>query len=236
VTIPYAYDDLGCKTSLTRGNGTVTNYSYDPASRLTGFTHDLTGTVQDLSVNGFTYNLASQITGYARSNDSYAWQGHYNIARSYGLNQLTSAGATALAYDLRGNLTNSGSNVYAYSSENHMSRAIRNGGGTYLGYDNAGRLVALTNAAVTQTTYFDYDGDKPALERNSGGGAILRRYVYGPGDDNPLVWYEGSGTTAKRYMMSDERGSITSITNASGTLLGILASTTMTNTVAAPMT
>jgi RHS repeat-associated protein len=193
----------------------VTSFTYDPVSRLTGFTHDLTGTVQDLSVNGFTYNPASQITGYARSNDSYAWQGHYNIARSYGtngLNQLTSAGATALAYDLRGNLTSSGSDVYAYTSENRMSR----GKGAYLGYDNAGRLLALSNAAVTQTTYFDYDGDKLALERASGGGAILRRYVYGPGDDNPLVWYEGTGTTDRSWLHADERGSVVAVTNSTG--------------------
>jgi hypothetical protein len=79
---------------------------------------------------------------------------HYNIARAYGtngLNQLTSAGATALAYDLRGNLTSLGADAYAYTSENRMSR----GKGAYLGYDGAGRLLFTTNAAVTQTTYFD---------------------------------------------------------------------------------
>jgi RHS repeat-associated protein len=216
----YAYDDLGRKTSLTRGNGTITSYSYDPVSRLTGFTHDLTGTAQDLSVNNFTYNPASQITGYARSNDIYAWAGHYNIARSYGtngLNQLTSAGATALGYDLRGNLTSSGADAYAYTSENRMSR----GKGAYLGYDGAGRLLFTTNAAVTQTTYFDYDGDKLALERNSGGGAILRRYVYGPGDDNPLVWYEGAGTTNRSWLHADERGSVVAVTNSTGATVAI---------------
>jgi RHS repeat-associated protein len=122
-----------------------------------------------------------------------------------------------LAYDLRGNLTSSGSDVYAYTSENRMSR----GKGAYLGYDGAGRLVALTNAAVTQTTYFDYDGDKLALERNSGGGAILRRYVYGPGDDNPLVWYEGAGTTDRRWLHADERGSVVAVTNSTGAAVAI---------------
>jgi RHS repeat-associated protein len=214
----YAYDDLGRKTSLTRGNGTVTSFAYDPVSRLTGFTHDLTGTVQDLSVNGFTYNPASQITGYARSNDSYAWQGHYNIARAYGtngLNQLTSAGATALSYDLRGNLTNSGSDVYAYTSENRMSR----GKGAYLGYDAVGRLLFTAN---TGYTYFDYDGDKLLSERSNGSAqSILRRYVYGPGDDNPLVWYEGAGTTDRRWLHADERGSVVAVTNSTGSAFAI---------------
>jgi RHS repeat-associated protein len=90
------------------------------------------------------------------------------------------------------------------------------GKGAYLGYDGAGRLLALTNAATTQTTYFDYDGDKLLAERASGGGAILRRYVYGPGDDNPLVWYEGSTTTEKRWLHADERGSVVAVTNSTG--------------------
>ncbi len=100
------------------------------------------------------------------------------------------------------------------------------GKGAYLGYDGLGRLILTTNAAQTATTYFDYDGSQLLLERASGGGAIQRRYVYGPPgnngpDDNPIVWYEGAGLTDKRYMMSDERGSITSITDGGGALLGI---------------
>jgi hypothetical protein len=33
-----------------------------------------------------------------------------------------------------------------------------------------------------------------------------------PGDDNPLVWYEGSTTTDKRWLQADERGSVVAIT------------------------
>ena len=46
-SVTLAYDNLGNRTSLTRGNGTVTSYAYDPATRLTSFTHDLSGTAQD---------------------------------------------------------------------------------------------------------------------------------------------------------------------------------------------
>jgi RHS repeat-associated protein len=45
---------------------------------------------------------------------------------------------------------------------------------------------------------------------------VLRRYVYGPGVDDPLVWYEGSGTTDRRWLLADERGSVIAVTNASG--------------------
>jgi hypothetical protein len=35
------------------------------------------------------------------------------------------------------------------------------------------------------------------------------------------MWYEGATTSDRRFLMADERGSVVSITNASGTSLGI---------------
>ena len=49
---------------------------------------------------------------------------------------------------------------------------------------------------------------------------LQRRYVHGPGIDSPIVWYEGSGTTNRRFLHADERGSIIAVSNASGALLG----------------
>ncbi|MEP2988062.1 MAG: RHS repeat-associated core domain-containing protein, partial [Parasphingorhabdus sp.] len=43
------------------------------------------------------------------------------------------------------------------------------------------------------------------------------------GIDDPILWYEGSGTSNKRYMHKDERGSVVALTNASGGLVGINA-------------
>jgi RHS repeat-associated protein len=47
--------------------------------------------------------------------------------------------------------------------------------------------------------------------------------VHGPGDDDPLVWYEGSGTTDKRWLHTDERGSIIGVSNSAGTMVAINA-------------
>jgi hypothetical protein len=140
---------------------------------------------------------------------------HYNINRSYGtngLNQLTTAGATALGYDLRGNLTSSGSNAYAYSAENRLISAP---GGVMIGYDPTGRINSLTQGA--NTTRFEHLGPRLVIERN-GAGTILRRYVHGPGDDEPVAWYEGSSTAAAalRYLHTDERGSVIAVTNSTG--------------------
>jgi YD repeat-containing protein len=221
--VSYTMDNLGRRTALTRGNGTSTAYSYDPVSRLSSFTQDLIGSVQDLTVGSFTYNPASQITGYSRSNDSYAWGGHYNVNRSYatnGLNQLTTAGATALGYDGRGNLTTSGSNTYGYTAENRMITAPA---GVTISYNPTGRISQLTQGA--NTTKFEHLGSRLITERNAGG-AILRRYVHGPGDDEPIIWYEGAGTNDKRWLHTDERGSVVAVTNSTGSAFAIFCSIT----------
>ena len=66
-----------------------------------------------------------------------------------------------------------------------------------------------------------YDGSAHVEERAQAGNAILRRYIHGPGADTPLVWYEGSGTNDRRWLIPDERGSIIAITNSSGTATNI---------------
>jgi RHS repeat-associated protein len=218
VLATYAYDSLGRRSSVTYGNGTVQNYSFDPASRLSALGADLSGTTNDHSVT-FTYNPANQIASTTRSNDLYAWKGHYNVNRAYGtngLNQLTTAGATTLTYDTRGNLTNSGASTYVYTSENRLAAGP---GGAALAYDSVGRLSQVYTPALS--TNFDYDGTALIGERDQISYALLRRYVHAPGDDTPILWYEGSGVTDKRYLMNDERGSITSVTNATGAVLGI---------------
>jgi uncharacterized protein RhaS with RHS repeats len=66
----YTYDNLGRRTGITRGNGTTTTTAFDPVSRLSSVTQDLTGTAQDISIAGMTYNPASQVSSQTRSNDT----------------------------------------------------------------------------------------------------------------------------------------------------------------------
>ena len=218
--VTYAYDNLGRRTAITRGNNAVTSYTWDPAGRLGSYGQNLGGTAGDVTWRGpsagtlVSYNPASQLTAITRDNDTYAWTAHYNVNRDYGtngLNQLTSAGATTLGYDLRGNLTTSGTSNYGYTSENRLATGP---GGVTLYYDPTGRLSRLTLGLAT--TKFEYLGPRLVIERN-GAGTILRRYVHGPGDDEPLVWYEGAGITSKRWLHTDERGSVIALTDASGT-------------------
>lgn len=216
VLATYSYDNLGRRTSLSRGNGTTTSYGFDAASRLTSLQQDLGGNTYDQTL-GFSYNPASQIASNTRSNDAYAWSGAYDVNRAYahnGLNQMTSAGAVSMGYDGRGNLTSSGTTTYAYWTENQLKVASP---GATMHLDPVGRLAQYDTSLSMR---FYYDGAQLAAETETATGAIQRRYVYGPGDDEPIVWYEGAGTSQKYWLHADERGSVTAATDSIGNVVG----------------
>lgn len=214
----YGYDDLGRRTALARGNGVNTSYGYDPASRLTSLAHDLDGTIADQTI-GLGYNAAGQITSRTSSNDAYTWSGAVNVDRSYsvnGLNQYTASGAVVPSYDGRGNLTGAGGDTYGYNGANQL---VATSTSELLIYDPAERLFY----SGAENTLFRYDGGQMIAEHDATYGTVKRRYVWGPGDDEPLVWYEGSGTTDKRWLVADERGSVIAVTNTAGDAIDIKA-------------
>lgn len=55
-------------------------------------------------------------------------------------------------------------------------------------------------------------------EYNSSG-TLLRRYVRGPDEDDPLLWYEGSGLADLRSLQVDHQGSVVSTADVGGSLL-----------------
>lgn len=218
VLATYSYDNLGRRISLTFGNGAVTSYGYDSVSRLSSLTANLSGTTNDLTIGTISYNPASQITAAPRSNDAYSWTGSVALNRNYtsdGLNRYSASGTIAPTYDARGNLTSAGTTTYSYNSEN---RLISASGGTSatLAYDPMLRL--RETSAASGTTRFAYD-DMDMIAEFDGSNAVLRRYVHGPGTDEPLVWYEGSSISIRNFLSSDERGSIIAVGDDTGTLV-----------------
>ena len=192
-------------------------------------TNELASTANDLTQT-FSYNPASQISSVTRSNDlevyperrrrrrRRAWTGHFNQdagSTPNGLNQIANVGAKTVTHDTKGNITAVGTDAYGYSSENFLTLGPNS---TTLGYDPMGRLYQVASGACT--TRIGYDGLDRIAEYD-GSNAIQRRYIHGPGIDNPLVAYEGTGTTSRSFLSSDERGSIIALTDSSGTLLSI---------------
>ncbi len=218
VLAAYGYDNLGRRTSVTFGNGASQVFAYDAMSRLASLTNDLSGTTNDLSVT-LSYSPASQITSTTRTGDTYAWTGHGNGSTGFtenGLNQQITVGGTSATWDSKGNLTYEpqSAKTYGYSSENLLTSAS---GGVTLGYDPAMRLYQIAGAA---TTRFAYDGAN-AIAEYDGSNNLLRRFVFGPGIDQPIVDYQGTGTSNREFLSADERGSIISLTDSSGNLIAI---------------
>lgn len=216
------YDALGRTTQLYRQNGadwsSPTSYGYDGLSRLTSLTHNLSGTTHDVTTI-FAYNPVSQVIGRTRNNAAYEFTGLVNVTRAYavnGLNQYTSAGPASFTYDANGNLTSDGTSAYVYDVEN---RLVSGPGGASLVWDPLGRLFESSSTSLSATRYL-YDGDALVAEYNAAG-TLLRRYVHGDGADNPLVWYEGAGTTAPQYLYSDHQGSIVAVTDSSGAVTSV---------------
>jgi RHS repeat-associated protein len=90
---------------------------------------------------------------------------------------------------------------------------LTSGGGITLAYDPLMRLYQASSSR------WAYDNDEMIAEYGSSGG-LLRRFVHGPGVDEPLVWYEGSGLTDRRFLHAHERGSIVAVSDGAGALIG----------------
>jgi RHS repeat-associated protein len=224
------YDELGRPAGRQAANGVTTVNGY-AQGRLSSLHHDtpITGTNIWSIWQDFQYNPAGQITALDQNNVGTIWTGQPSTTTSKtytGLNQDSTAAAMnggvcgpaaeLAGYDCNGNLVNDGSRIFTYDAENRLVQvgtAPVSGSTVKLSvvYDPQGRI--LTTTATGSTTRFLYDGDQLVGEYSSGG-TRLRRYVHGPGVDDPLVWYEETpGSTEKRYLHADWQGSIIAYSN-----------------------
>ena len=88
-------------------------------------------------------------------------------------NQITNTG---FAYDAAGNMTNDGSNVYAYDAENHLT-SLNSGAATYI-YDAQGRRMAKKIGSAT-TEYIYFNGD--VLAEYNLGDQVWSDYIFAGG-------------------------------------------------------
>jgi RHS repeat-associated protein len=94
--------------------------------------------------------------------------------------------------------------------------------GTYIGYEPSGnQILQLYSSSTGADTRFGWDGDRVNIEINASGWTTLRRYVPGAATDETLVWYEGAGLSDRRWLHTDERGSVTAVTNSAGSTIAI---------------
>ncbi len=218
VLATFSYDNLGRRTVLARGNGTQTIYGYD-GRRLTSLTQDLAGGAWDQTL-GFGYNPANQMVTRTSSNNAYTFTESAVVSRTYSANALnqyseTSAGSPmSFGYDGRGNMTAAGAVTYAYDVRNLMVSS--SAGNASFSHDPKSRLRTI----APEGTVLDYDGLNRVAEYDSAG-QLKRRYVHGVGEDEPIVWYEGAGTGARRWLHANHQGSIIAVTDNAGQPLAI---------------
>ena len=214
------YDELGHHINLTRANGTKSEYSQNGLSELVHLVQDLGGAAHDLVVS-MMRNSAGQITSRTAFNGAaYTWNHYSSINRTYdvnALNQVTRSGDKTIGYDGRGNLTSSGTDAYTYTADNQLVRALN----VDLAYDPMGRLFKGVIDSGGPNTVLLYDGPDVIAEVDQANGVLLRRYVHGLRDDEPLIWYEGADLSNPRWLHEDERGSVIAVTDAAGSAIAI---------------
>src|SRR6185369_5528807 len=69
-----AYGPLNRRASVTRSNGTVTEYGYDAAGRLASLVHKTSGGVV-ASSQAFTYSPAGEVISQTQVAPNYVWTG-----------------------------------------------------------------------------------------------------------------------------------------------------------------
>ena len=223
----YSYDNLSRLLSvLHQASGTTTidgaGYTYDNAGNRTSKTNYLNSTVENYAYDAI-YQL-QQVTQGANTTENYTYDKVGNRLTSLGVasynynssNQLTSADGTSFTYDHNGNTTSksetNGQTTYVWDFENRLSSVTlpSDGGVVSFKYDPFGRRIQKSSTSGTAT--YVYDGAN-GIEELNGSGAVSARYVQGAGIDEPLA----QSGSALSYYDGDGLGSITSLTDATGT-------------------
>jgi RHS repeat-associated protein len=137
-------------------------------------------------------------------------------------NELTATSSASYTYDYDGNTTSktnsTGTTNYGWDYENRLTSVTlpSSGGSVSFKYDPLGRRIqkVYTTGSTTTTTNYLYDGESDIEEVNASG-SIVARYTQGRNVDEPLAESRSSATS---FYEGDGLGSITSLTNSSGSI------------------
>jgi len=195
-TFAYTYDNVDNRKRMTVDASNVHNYTYDNIYQLTNVQYPTTSNVT------YNYDVLGNRTSVAN--------GGITTYSSNNLNQYTAVGGTSFAYDRNGNLTSDGTNTYVYDSENRLISATMPSHTAGYVYDSFGKRISKTIDGVT--IKYLYDGDQVIAEYDAGG-ALIRKYVYGPDIDEPVAMIAAGQTY---YYAFDGLGSVASLSNSTG--------------------
>jgi RHS repeat-associated protein len=158
-SVGLSYDAANRRTQLTLPNGVAVAYAYDADSRVSGINYgNNDGPLGNLAysydadgrVISETGTMAPSLLPAAVAGNSFNAD-----------NAMTGFGGQPLTYDANGNLTNDGTNTYAWDARNHLTGISGVTSAAFI-YDGVGRRSGKNmNGAATQ---FLYDGLNPVQE------------------------------------------------------------------------
>ena len=194
IVFDYAnYDKVGNRLSMKVDSDNAHVYTYDSLYQLTNV----------------DYNDGSETDYYYDSlgNRTELDDGTSVFYDTNCLNQYTSVASLNYLYDKNGNLAdiNDGEYEYVYDCENRLIEAKKNiqTVATY-SYDFAGRRVSKTVGRTT--TKYCYDGDQVIAEYE--GSTLVRKFIYGPGIDEPIMMIDVADNNTVYYYHFDGLGSV----------------------------
>ncbi len=237
VNTSYSYDAADRQTTITDyvsgGSALATYvYSYDNSNRVTTMV-DAEGTYT------YTYDNGNELTSVYKGGaqvEAYAYDANGNrTGTGYSttvMNEtLTSPGVITYTYDNAGNMISADSGgtftTYTYDYRNRLTE-VKQGGtliATYT-YNALDQRIGIQDSGGS-TTWTIYNGTSPdALpyaDFNGSGGALLTRYVSGPGMVNGAVVGEllartsSGGTTA--WYLAEKLDSVRDVVSSAGSVL-----------------
>lgn len=171
------------------------------------------------------YDL-TQVTQASTTTESYSYDPVGNRTASLGVssyttnssNEMTANSNASYTYDANGNTTSktagSDTTSYAWDYENRLTSVTLPGsaGTVSFKYDPFGRRIE--KISPTTTSIFVYDGNN-LVETVNASGSEVASYAQSQNIDEPLAM-DRSGTVD--YYEQDGLGSVTSLTNATGTV------------------
>jgi RHS repeat-associated protein len=239
-TVFYSYDAAGNRTGMVDIAATTTNttsYTANSDNQLTS----RVATVQPLAVTGYvepgfksnkwyasTASARGVSAGVSSTNGTFAVG---NVPVTDGANALTVtvtdvsgnigmqivsftvAGTQSIGYDLNGNQTNENAWAFVYDRENRLISATAASLTVNYSYDALGRLIERRTSGASATTNRLYYAGWQLIAEYNGAGALQRKYVYGPGIDEPVRTTAG---TTNYYYHAEGLGSVAEITDSSG--------------------
>jgi RHS repeat-associated protein len=174
----YYYDDAGRLDYLVNFNGTITDYSYDNANRLTALDNKKSDNTTILANYSFTLDANGNRTNIVQNEPLTLTPNTSNVNYTYNTkkNRLLTAGTNSFAYDNEGQLSSGYSAAYTFDYE-HRLKTI--GSTITFSYDGAGNRVQAVRNGVTIRYIYDASGN--LLAEADGSNNITKYYIHGLG-------------------------------------------------------